>query len=577
MSEKRISGIPASNGIRFGKAFVYKKHSFDGIYQEKITTSDVQRELDRLLQAKNLSFQELEDLAKKTEQTLGKDKAAILQVQQEFLNDPLFFPAIQREIREQCYSAEKAVKLVTNHFIAQFQKMDNDYFRERATDIKDLGSRLITHLSDEQQPSLFDIKEESILVADDLTPSETVQLDKRFVLGFITKVGGKNSHTAILSRSLNIPAVLGAGDQMDQIHHGDMLILDGNTGTIIVHPEQETIKTYQEQMEKELTEKEKLQRFRTKKAITVDGFPVEVAANIGTHREASIAYDQGAEGIGLYRTEFLFINQEKLPTEEEQFEAYKEVAVAMKEKPVIIRTLDIGGDKDIPYLQLPKELNPFLGLRGIRLTLQQPDLFKTQLRAILRASVYGKIKIMFPMIASLEELQQAKTIIQEVQKQLKAEGIPFDENIPIGIMVEVPSAALHAEHLADEADFFSIGTNDLIQYTLAVDRTNEKVAELYDPFHPAVIRLIKMTIDAAHRKGKKVSMCGNMAGDPLAAPLLLGLGLDEWSMDPGAINQVKQVITKVTHQECINLTETILTLASSKDIHHTLIEFQKDL
>lgn len=414
------------------------------------------------------------------------------------------------------------------------------------------------------------------MVADDLAPSDTVQLNKKYVQGFVTRVGGKTSHTAILSRSLGIPAVVGLGENIEQINDGDFLIIDGSTGTCIVNPDNQLTKEYEVKRKREEEELQELEKFTFKPAITTDGFRVEIAANIGTPAEAKPALEHGAEGIGLYRTEFLFMNETTMPSEEKQFAAYKQVVSTMGDKPVIIRTLDIGGDKELPYLSLPKEMNPFLGYRAIRLSLDQSELLVTQLRAILRASAYGKVKIMFPMISSLEEWRQAKHIFEEVKDQLAKEGVEFDPSVEVGIMVEVPSTAILADKFAKEVDFFSIGTNDLVQYTIAVDRMNEKIGYLYDHLHPAVIRLVKQVIEASHREGKWTGMCGGMAGDPLAAPLLIGLGLDEWSMVAGSIKKVKQVISQISRGECEKLLEEIQTLTTTSEVRKKLAEFQKE-
>ncbi|MFZ5755043.1 MAG: phosphoenolpyruvate--protein phosphotransferase, partial [Bacillota bacterium] len=486
-------------------------------------------------------------------------------------------PEMEKKIQQQRYPAEKAVNEVVEQFASLFAGMNDEYLRERAADVRDVGKRLISHLQGKKGLQLADIQEEVILAAEDLAPSDTVQLNKKYVLGFVTKTGGKTSHTAILSRSLGIPAVVGLGENFDQITDGVFLIIDGGTGECIVNPHEEIIKEYKAKRKREEEALCELEQFTFKSAVTTDGFRVEIAANIGTPAEAKTALEHGAEGIGLYRTEFLFMNETQMPSEEKQFQAYKEVVSTMGGKPVIIRTLDIGGDKELPYLSLPKEMNPFLGYRAIRLSLDRKELLITQLRAILRASSYGKVKIMFPMISSLEEWRQAKAIFEEVKNQLAKEGILFDSSVEVGIMVEVPSTAILADQFAKEVDFFSIGTNDLVQYTLAVDRMNEKVGYLYDHFHPAVIRLVKQVIEASHQEGKWTGMCGGMVGDPLAAPLLIGLGLDEWSMVAGAIKKVKQIIIQSKREECEKLIEGILELGTTGEVRQRLEEFLKGL
>ena len=502
----------------------------------------------------------------------------ILKAQQSFLNDPSFYPEIRKRIEQKSYSAEKAVQEVVDHFSALFAGMNDPYLKERSADLQDLGKRLLLNLSNNDRGiELSDIDEEVILAAEDLTPSDTVQLNKKFIQAFLTRIGGKTSHTAILARNFEIPAIVGVGEEFDKIENGDTLIIDGNTGVCILNPDQEIINEYQNKIKKEIEETELLNEFKKKSAITKDGYRIEIAANIGNPNEVNNALEKGAEGIGLYRTEFLFMNNSRMPTEEEQYEAYRTVVEAMKDKPVIIRTLDIGGDKELAYLPFSKELNPFLGYRAIRLTLDNEEIFITQLRAILRASACGKLKIMFPMVSNLDEWRSAKAITEKAKQQLKNDGIPYDEKIELGIMVEIPSAALLAEQFAQEVDFFSIGTNDLVQYTLAVDRMNEKVAYLYDYFHPAVLQLIKKTIDASHKAGKWTGMCGGMAGDPLAAPLLLGLGLDEWSMDAGSLSRVKQVITKLNYNSCKDLSIELIQLGTAEEIKARLLELNRKI
>lgn len=575
MGEIKFGGIGVSEGVRLGRALVYSPHSAKReSVKEYVTKEESAAEQERLTNAKEKSRQELNDLFERTKKTLGEEKAAILAAQQSMLEDPNFYPEIEKLVVNQQYSAEKAVTQVMEQISAVFESMDSEYLRERAADVRDLGGRLLANLRDEKGLQLSEIREEVILVADDLTPSDTVQLDKKFILGFITRKGGKTSHTAILARSLGIPAIVGIGENLDLIRNEQRLIIDGSTGECIVDPDAGTIEEYRKKMELEQEQKELLREFALQPAVTRDGWQVEIAANIGTPKEAVTALEQGAEGIGLYRTEFLFMNAAAMPDEEEQYQAYKEVALTMGKRPVVIRTLDIGGDKELPYLSWPEEMNPFLGYRAIRLCLDQRPILTTQLRAILRASVHGNLKIMFPMISNMQEWRQAKSIFDEVRDELRREGIAFDSSVEVGIMVEVPSAALLADRFAAEADFFSIGTNDLVQYTVAADRMNEKVAYLYDYFHPSVIRLLKSVIEEAHKQGKWVGMCGGMAGDPLAAPLLIGLGLDEWSMDAGSVNKIKREISRLRREECRELANQILGLDTNKEIRKKLEEFR---
>lgn len=425
-----------------------------------------------------------------------------------------------------------------------FLSMEDEYMRERAADIRDIGGRIIRALKGEEKSSIGDIKDKCIIVAKDLTPSDTAQLNREYVLGFITELGGKTSHSAIIARALEIPAVSGIKDATEILKTGDLIILDGVKGIIYINPDESLIDEYQNKIQREMEEKRELLIYKDRKVLTKDGKRIEVAANISSKEEVDVALKYGADGIGLFRTEFLFMNRETAPTEEEQFEVYKYVLEKMDFRPVIIRTLDVGGDKKIPYIDVGTEMNPFLGLRAIRLCFERLDLFKTQLKALLRASIYGNLKIMFPMISKVDEIKRAKEILEDVKAELKKAGQKFSDKIEIGIMIEVPSAAIISDLLAKEVDFFSIGTNDLIQYTLAVDRMNEKVSNIYEPSHPAILRLIKMVIDNAHKEGKWVGMCGEMASDISMIPLLIDYGIDELSMSAPSILKVKKEILK---------------------------------
>lgn len=576
MAERRIQGIGVSEGIRLAKAFVFRSDTERPV-RETINREETEAELARLEEAKKTSEAELAELAEQAGRALGEKQAGILVGQARMLSDPAFYPQIAAKIREESRSAEYAVRAVSEHFAEQFEQMDNEYMRERAADIRDLGKRLLAHLEGRQRASLADVHEEVIVVADDLAPSDTVQLDKRYVQGLVTRMGGKTSHTSILARSLGIAAVVGVGNEVSDIADGELLIVDGGEGLIIRHPKPETIEEYRRRKESEQSERERLEQFRSQPARTKDGVRIETAANIGTLQEATAAVEQHADGVGLYRTEFLYMNANRMPDEEEQFAAYRDVAKRMDGRPVVIRTLDIGGDKELPYLALPKEANPFLGYRAIRIGLDRKELLYTQLRALLRSSHYGNVKIMFPMISSLEEWRQAKAVFEEARTQLEREHVPMSDTVELGIMVEIPSAALLASAFAKEVDFFSIGTNDLVQYTLAVDRMNEKVAYLYDYFHPAVLQLIRRVIEAAHNEGKWVGMCGGMAGDPLAAPLLVGLGLDEWSMDAGSIVKVKQTVARLDSADCRKLADGLLQLATTEEVRSELKRYMEQL
>lgn len=579
MNRLDIQGIGVSEGIRIAKAYIYKssagasgQSSPEGNYIPD-TSSAVQDELHKLREAKAGCAEQMEKLIEKAKEAVGEEQAGILAGHRKLLDDPAFYPKMEARIREKLETAPRAVAEVVNQVASMFECMSNDYMKERATDIRDIGGRLLACLSPGQSQGLAGITEPVILVADDLTPSDTVQLDPALVVGFITRTGGATSHTAILARSLGIAAVVGAGDGIDGIEDGDLLVLDGSAGLCLARPEAAEAEQHRLRMQQDLERRQSLEEYIDRPAVTADGTRVELAANIGSAAEAEAAVRQGADGVGLFRTEFLFMNATAMPGEEEQFRAYQEAARQMEGRPVIIRTMDIGGDKELPYLQLPKETNPFLGYRAIRVGLVRQELLRTQLRAVLRASAFGTVKVMFPMISGLQEWRQARSILAEVQGELREEGVPFDEKMEVGIMVEIPSTAVLAGLFADEVDFFSIGTNDLVQYTVAADRMNEHVAHLYDYFHPAVLQLIRTVIDASHKAGKWTGMCGSMAGDPLAAPLLLGLGLDEWSMEAGRLSPIKERLEGLERDECRDLAERILRLDTPQAVRQELEAF----
>jgi len=579
-----MQGIGVSEGIRIAKAYLYKPVQASSGGSEPlgdaISISDnpaaVDAELSKLRDAKVRCADQLEKLTEKAKGTVGEEQAGILAGQRQLLNDPAFYPKMEARVRERLESAPQAISEMVSHFAALFEGMNNDYMKERAADIRDIGSRLLACLSPEQTRglSISGISGPVILIADDLTPSDTVQLDSTQVVGFITRNGGATSHTAILARSLGIAAIVGAGDDIDAINDGDILVVDGSAGLCIVRPQEAEAEQYQLRMKQELAYRQSLEEYVSRPAVTADGVHVELAANIGSAEEAETVALQGADGVGLFRTEFLFMNASAMPDEEEQFLAYQKATRIMGGRPVIIRTMDIGGDKELPYLQLPKEANPFLGFRAIRIGLVSQDLLRTQLRAVLRASAFGTMKVMFPMISGLQEWRQAKAILTEVQADLRREGVQFDESMEVGIMVEIPSTAVLAGLFAQEVDFFSIGTNDLVQYTIAADRMNEHVAHLYDYFHPAVLQLIRTVIEASHTAGKWTGMCGSMAGDPLAAPLLLGLGLDEWSMEASSISPMKKLLAELDLQECRELAERILRLDTPQAVRQSLEAFR---
>ncbi|WP_055668788.1 phosphoenolpyruvate--protein phosphotransferase [Desnuesiella massiliensis] len=531
-------GIAASKGYAIGKVFL-QQHEEIIITDEKIT--EVAAEKEKLHKALEEARVQIEAIKAKAVESMGEEKAEVFEAHLTLLDDPEFTGAMEIEIDNNT-NAMKAVDNVTNTFVAIFESMEDDYMRERAADIKDVSKRIIANLAGKSLEAFSITEENTIVVAHDLTPSDTAQLDKSKVIAFLTNIGGRTSHSAIMARTLEIPAVVGMKDITEAVKNGDMLIVDGIEGVVIINPDEATINEYEAKRESFLKEQEELKRLIDVKTVTKSGKRIEVAGNIGKPEDVHQVLANGADGIGLFRTEFLYMDRDDMPSEEEQYESYKYVLEKMENRPVVIRTLDIGGDKQLSYLPMPVEMNPFLGYRAIRLCLDRKDIFKIQLRALLKASVYGNLKVMFPMISSLEEFLQAKEIVEECKKELKAEGKEYSENIEWGIMVEIPAAAVYADELAKHVDFFSIGTNDLIQYTLAADRMSEKVSYLYNPMHPAVLKLIKMTIDGAHKQGKWVGMCGEMAGDETAIPTLVEYGLDEFSMSASSILMAKQLI-----------------------------------
>lgn len=574
MGEKIVKGIGVSEGIRIGKAFIFR-HTITSGMERKISEENVEKEIGRLKYAKESAVAEIDALIGQVGQKLEADKLGVLKGQKDILRDPAYGPEIERLIQKQLFSSEMAVKQVTEKFALLFENMKSDYMKERAADVRDVGNRILSLLSGEKTSGLKDIDRPVILVAADLSPTDTVQLDQKFVLGFATQKGGKTSHASIFAKSLGIPAVVGLSGLLDSVTDGETIIIDGRQGFCIVSPGLETVRKYRELENKELEEQLLLKEYIHKQAFTSDGNRIMVAANIGSSADAEYAVQQGAESVGLFRTEQLYLSRDTFPSENDQFEEYKKVAQKFSDHEVIVRTLDIGGDKSLSYLKIPKEENPFLGYRAIRLCLDRKDLFMTQLKAILRASTFGKLAIMFPMISDYDELMAAKSVLNEAKFQLKSENRSFADNIKVGIMVEIPSAALLADVFAKEVDFFSIGTNDLTQYTLAVDRGNEKISYLYNYFNPGVIRLIKSAADAAHASGIPIGMCGGMAGDPLAIPLLIGLDLDELSMVAGAVPKAKSVLNKISKKECTELAEKSFHMKSAKEIQKFLAGFYK--
>jgi len=534
-------GVAASKGYAIGKVFL-QEHEEIIITDTKV--EDIVEEKSRLQKALDQAKVQLEKIKEKAAIEMGDEKAAVFEAHITLLDDPEFTGAMLLEIETSNLNAMKAVENVTNTFVMIFDAMEDAYMRERAADIKDVSSRIIANLAGKGGDAFAITDGNTVVVAHDLTPSDTAQLDRSKVIGFITNIGGRTSHAAIMARTLEIPAVLGLGDITTSVKTGDMIIVDGIEGDVIINPSKEQLDEYTSRKQKFQEEQEELKQLIDVKTTTKSGKRIEVCGNIGQPEDVLGVIANGGDGVGLFRTEFLYMDRDSAPTEDEQFESYKFVLEKMDGKQVVIRTLDIGGDKTLPYLPLPEEMNPFLGYRAIRLCLDRKEIFKVQLRGLLRASIYGNLCVMFPMISGLEEFIQAKEVVDECKAELKSEGIEYSEKIQWGIMVEIPAAAVCADELAKHVDFFSIGTNDLIQYTLAADRMSEKVSYLYNPMHPAVLRLIKMTIDGAHSQGKWVGMCGEMAGDEVAIPTLIEYGLDEFSMSATSILSAKKIMVE---------------------------------
>lgn len=558
-----LQGIAASSGIAIAKAYrlVEPDLSF-----EKRVIDNAEEEINRFQSALNISKDELDAIREKANKELGADKAAIFEAHLLVLSDPELIAPIEDKIKTESVNAEVALKETTDMFITMFESMDNEYMQERAADIRDVTKRVLSHLLGVHLANPSMISEEVVVVAEDLTPSDTAQLNRQFVKGFTTDIGGRTSHSAIMARSLEIPAVVGTKKATEEIQNGDLIIVDGLKGEIHINPTPEVVAGYEKVAAEYEQQKAEWAKLVNEKTVSSDGVHVELAANIGTPNDLEGVTNNGGEAVGLYRTEFLYMGRDQLPTEDEQFESYKAVLEGMQGKPVVVRTLDIGGDKELPYLDLPKEMNPFLGFRAIRLCLEEQDLFRTQLRALLRASSYGNLKIMFPMIATLNEFRSAKALLEEEKANLIANGVTVADKIELGIMVEIPSTAVIADQFAKEVDFFSIGTNDLIQYTMAADRMNERVSYLYQPYNPSILRLIKMVIDAAHKEGKWAGMCGEMAGDETAIPLLLGLGLDEFSMSATSILKARAQILNLSKVEMEELAAKALQMSTTEEV-----------
>lgn len=539
-----LQGIAASDGIAIAKVYTLTEPD---LTVTKVTVEDSEKEVSRLDDALAASIKDVELIKETALKNLGEEEAQVFDAHLMVLSDPELIGQVKDSITSNKVNAESALKEVTDMFISIFAGMeDNPYMQERAADIRDVSKRVLAHLLGVKIPSPATIKDEVIIVAADLTPSDTAQLNRQYVKAFVTDIGGRTSHSAIMARSLEIPAIVGTKEVTSIAKDGDIIIVDGLSGDVFLNPSEEVIAEYRAKAEGFAAQQAEWEKLKDSKTYTKDGHQVELAANIGTPKDLEGVVNNGAEGVGLYRTEFLYMDSHEMPTEEDQFEAYKAVLEGMNGKPVVVRTMDIGGDKELPYLPLPHEMNPFLGYRAIRISLNEPEMFRTQLRALLRASVYGKLRIMFPMIATLNDFRGAKALLEEEKAKLIAEGVAVSDDIQVGIMIEIPAAAVLAHQFAKEVDFFSIGTNDLIQYTMAADRMNERVSYLYQPYNPSILTLIKHVIDSAHKEAKWAGMCGEMAGDQTAVPLLVGLGLDEFSMSASSVLKTRSLISKLT-------------------------------
>ncbi|MFH1287685.1 MAG: phosphoenolpyruvate--protein phosphotransferase [bacterium] len=563
--ENSFKGIPASPGIVSGKVFIMDRDNFV-VEKKKISQSQIKKELLRLNKAIVNTKKEIFELKEQLTKELGESEAGIFDAHILILEDPVFTKDVIDKIEREKLSAEYELSEILKNTVLVFEKINDIYLKGRSADLKDVGRRLIHNLLGYKRKSLSELNQKVIIIAHDISPSDTASMKKDKVVGFATDIGGRTSHTAIIARSLEIPAVVGLRNISENIKTGDTLLIDGNQGIVIINPRKKTLKAYQAIKKKFQVFEKELKKVTRLPAETQDGHNVELVGNIESPEEIDIVLQHGGEGIGLFRTEFLYLNRSSMPTEEEQFHVYKKAAKKVGARPLIIRTLDIGGDKFVSYMDISSEVNPFLGLRAIRLCLERPEIFKVQLRAILRASAFGQIKIMFPMISGLSQLREAKRILNAVRDGLDKEKISYDEDMEIGIMVETPSAAIVADILAKEVDFFSIGTNDLIQYTLAVERTNEKIAYLYEPLHPAIIRLLKNIIDAGHKEGIWVGLCGEMASIPLFVIILLGMGLDEFSTNIVSLPLVKKIIRSTTYHDAKILVDNLMKLSSSVEI-----------
>ena len=565
-----LQGIAASDGIAIAKVYTLTEPD---LTVTKVTVEDSEKEVSRLDDALAASIKDVELIKETALKNLGEEEAQVFDAHLMVLSDPELIGQVKDSITSNKVNAESALKEVTDMFISIFAGMeDNPYMQERAADIRDVSKRILAHLLGVKIPSPATIKDEVIIVAADLTPSDTAQLNRQYVKAFVTDIGGRTSHSAIMARSLEIPAIVGTKEVTSIAKDGDIIIVDGLSGDVFLNPSEEVIAEYRAKAEAFAAQQAEWEKLKDADTFTKDGHQVELAANIGTPKDLEGVIHNGAEGVGLYRTEFLYMDSHDMPTEEDQFEAYKAVLEGMNGKPVVVRTMDIGGDKELPYLPLPHEMNPFLGYRAIRISLNEPEMFRTQLRALLRASVYGKLRIMFPMIATLNDFRGAKALLEEEKAKLIAEGVAVSDDIQVGIMIEIPAAAVLAHQFAKEVDFFSIGTNDLIQYTMAADRMNERVSYLYQPYNPSILTLIKHVIDSAHKEGKWAGMCGEMAGDQTAVPLLVGLGLDEFSMSASSVLKTRSLISKLTLSDMQALADKAINECATVQEVEALVE-----
>ena len=567
-----LKGIAASDGVAVAKAYLLVQPD---LTFTKVTVEDTSAEEDRLDEALAKSTEELKQIRDKAAQALGEEEAQVFDAHLMVLSDPEMIGQIKQNISDNKVNAESGLKEVTDMYISMFEGMvDNAYMQERAADIRDVAKRILAHLLQVTLPNPSMINEEVVVIAHDLTPSDTAQLDRNFVKAFVTNIGGRTSHSAIMARSLEIPAIVGTKDITEKVKAGDILAVNGIEGDVIVNPTEDQAAEFIKAGEAFATQKAEWEKLKNAQTVTADGKHFELAANIGTPKDLTGVHNNGAEAIGLYRTEFLYMDAPDFPSEEDQYEAYKAVLEGMDGKPVVVRTMDIGGDKELPYLKLPHEMNPFLGYRALRISLSElgDDMFRTQLRALLRSSVHGQLRIMFPMVATLKEFRAAKKLYDEERQKLVDEGVAVADDIQVGIMIEIPAAAVLADRFAKEVDFFSIGTNDLIQYTMAADRMNEQVSYLYQPYNPSILRLIKNVVDAAHAEGKWAGMCGEMAGDQMAVPLLVGIGLDEFSMSATSVLKTRSLMKRLDSTKMEELANRALTECDTMEEVVELVE-----